>query len=309
MKSVLITGGTGSFGKAFVRRLLGEPITPERICVLSRDEFKQNVMRQEFGNDPRLRFFLGDVRDRDRLYRAFTDIEVVVHAAALKQVPAGEYDPEEFVKTNVYGSANVLNAAMDAGVKKVLLLSTDKACAPCTLYGATKLAAERLFVAFNSMRGPICSATRYGNVADSRGSVIPLWREQAARGEVLNVTDLEATRFYMTQDRAVDLVLTALDGMSGGEIFVPVLRSYRLAELAAVFGAPYTVVGLRGAEKLHESMVSRDEDRFLVRHSMDVWKIMPEQTDDRGRMTAERGFCSKDHLMSAEELRGLVCAS
>ncbi len=305
--NLLITGGTGSFGHAFTRHLLTGG--PGRICILSRDEFKQHEMRETF-RDERLRFFLGDVRDVDRLATAFQGIDTVVHAAALKQVPAGEYDPEEFIKTNVLGSANVLAAAREAKVGKVLLLSTDKACAPVTLYGASKLMAERLFTAANSVRGPVSACTRYGNVIDSRGSVIPVWRAAVAAGRAPVVTDPAATRFHMRQAEAVQLVMTALREMRGGEVFIPKLRSYRVGDLVRVVtGQAGEVVGLRPAEKLHELLVSRDEAR-MARHYGDHVRLLPEihpwTADFPGLGTpfkdgAEYG--SDVHVMTVAELR------
>ncbi len=313
MTSVLVTGGTGSFGRAFVRHMLASPDCPDRLCILSRDEFKQQQVREQFP-DERLRFFLGDVRDEDRLALAFQGIDVVIHAAALKQVPAGEYNPYEFVATNIFGSSNVLAAARRARVKKVLLLSSDKACSPVTHYGATKLVGERLFMAANSHGGPISASTRYGNIIDSRGSVIPLWRQAVAEGRPVLVTDPEATRFHMRQDQAVELVLLALREMRGGEVFIPKLRSYRLGDLVQVVtGHAGQVVGLRPAEKLHEVLVSHDEMRTALDFG-DHIRLVPEihpwrsngDPDDLGCVRfALSGYeyGSKDVVMGNEELR------
>lgn len=305
--SVLVTGGTGSWGHAFVRHMLTTDI--DRLCILSRDEFKQHEMRQRF-QDERLRFFLGDVRDRDRLAVAFHGIDTVIHAAALKQVPAGEYDPSEFIKTNVIGSANVLDAARQAKVKRVLLLSTDKACAPVTLYGASKLMAERLFTAANSLRGPLSACTRYGNVIDSRGSVVPLWRAAVLEGRPVQVTDPDATRFHMRQDQAVQLVLTALREMRGGEVFIPKLKSYRVGDLVKLIaGHSGNVTGLRPAEKLHEVLVSRDEVR-MARDYGDHVRLLPEihpwgDQEEAGKpLTGE--YCSSDAVMGIDELRAAM---
>lgn len=279
MRSVLITGGTGSFGHAFVRRLLGLPITPERICIYSRDEFKQHVMRTEFDGDSRLRWFIGDVRDGRRLAQAAQGCDVIVHAAALKQVPACEYNPDEAIATNIGGAQNVVRAALANGVERAVMLSTDKSSAPVTVYGATKLVAERLFVASNSYAGqgaPKFSCTRYGNVAGSRGSVIPFWRTQIEQGRDVEITVSYATRFWMTQDDAVDLVLLALREMRGGEVFIPKLTSYTLRGLAAAVcnGLAQRETGLRVGEKLHESLISADEAP-LARDCGDHYRLLP----------------------------------
>ena len=306
--TILLTGGTGSFGHAFVRHMLGQPDCPERLCILSRDEYKQHVMAQQF-SDPRLRFFLGDVRDVKRLSLAFHGVSTVIHAAALKQVPAGEYSPQEFVATNIFGSINVLEAARDAGVAKVLLLSTDKACSPVTHYGATKLCAERIFTAANSLHGPVSASTRYGNIIDSRGSVVPLWREAMLADGPIQVTDPEATRFHMTQAQAVGLVLLALREMRGGEVFIPRLRSYRLGDLArAVTGRPGQVVGLRPAEKRHEVLVSHDEMRTardFGGHIRLIPEIHPWRSNGgpEGVALAGYDYGSKDCVMSMAELQ------
>ena len=310
MSGILITGGTGSFGHAFVRHLLASQDCPERVCILSRDEYKQHVMRETF-SDPRMRYFVGDVRDKARLTLAFHGVETVVHAAALKQVPTAEYNPAEAVKTNVQGSMNVLDASREAGVKRVLLLSTDKACSPATLYGATKLAAERLFVAANSYGGPVSACTRYGNIIDSRGSVLPVWREAMKQGQPIMVTHPEATRFHMRQEQAVELVLLALREMRGGEVFIPKLRSYRLGDLAhLVAGQDGEVVGLRAAEKLHESLVSRDESRS-ARDYGDHLRLIPAHHPWRengvgGEPVTWLEYSSDQVVMSKEELKRAI---
>lgn len=311
MNSILITGGAGSFGRAFVRHILANPDCPERVCILSRDELKHHSMAQEF-NDPRLRFFLGDVRDQRRLELAFAGVEMIIHAAALKHVPAGEYDPLEFLKTNTMGSANVLAAARSAGVKKVLLLSTDKAPASCTSYGATKFCAERLFIAANSYHGPISACTRYGNILGSSGSVIPTWRAMVAAGKQAAVTDPNATRFCMTQQQAVQLVLLALREMRGGEVFIPKLRSYRIGDLCQVAtGERGVVIGLRPAEKMHECLVAQDEMR-QARDFGDHIRLIPEIHPWRGDenvgglpLEGEQ-YSSRDAVMSLEELWDVV---
>lgn len=256
-QSILITGGTGFFGRGFVRTVLDQQLT-ERVCVLSRDEYKQATMRAEFGNDPRLRFFVGDVRDAERLRRAMDGVELVVHAAALKRVEVGEYDSGEMVKTNVVGAMNVIQAATDAGVAKVVALSTDKACEPVNAYGASKLLAEKLFLAANNARGaagPRFAVCRYGNVAGSTGSVIPTWRRELAAGRDLVLTDPDCTRFWMSLDQAVQLVLSTAATMCGGELAIPDLPAYRVGDLAAAMGGQIRVSALGAGEKRHESMV------------------------------------------------------
>ena len=260
--SILVTGGTGSFGKQFVATVL-ERFRPRRLVVLSRDELKQF----EMAHDPRfadhdavLRFFLGDVRDADRLRRAMEGIDTVVHAAALKQVPASEYNPMEFVKTNILGAQNVIEAALDRGVRRVVALSTDKAAAPINLYGATKLCSDKLFVSANNIRGARdlrLSVVRYGNVMGSRGSVIPFFLERAASG-VLPITDPTMTRFNISLDEGVDLVLWALEHARGGEILVPKIPSYRITDVATAIApsAEHRVVGIRPGEKIHEEMIT-----------------------------------------------------
>ena len=306
--TILITGGTGSFGHAFIRHMLVQPDCPDRLCILSRDEYKQHVMAQTF-HDARLRFFLGDVRDVSRLRLAFHGVDTVIHAAALKQVPAGEYNPEEFVLTNIFGSMNVLKAARDAGVGRTLLLSTDKACSPVTHYGATKLCAERLFTAANSLHGSMSASTRYGNIIGSRGSVIPCWKQAMAEGRAVRVTEPEATRFHMRQEDAVALVLLALREMRGGEVFIPKLRSYRLIDLAhLVVGGPVDVTGLGPAEKKHEVLVSHDEMRTALDFG-DHIRLIPEihpwrsNGGPEGVALAGYEYGSKDAVMSMAELQ------
>jgi UDP-N-acetylglucosamine 4,6-dehydratase len=254
MRSVLVTGGAGYFGQAFVRAALDRGA--ERVCVFSRGEYQQALMRQAF-EDTRLRFFVGDVRDPTRLMRAMEGIDVVVHAAALKRVEVGEYDAPEMVKTNVMGSMNVIEAATAAGVRKVVALSTDKACEPVNCYGATKLAAEKLFLAANNSRGtagPIFAVCRYGNVAGSTGSVIPTWRQAQARGRLVTLTDPDATRFWMSREEAVALVMETVATMRGGELVIPELPAYRLGDLAEAMRVSYLLTGLQPGEKAHESM-------------------------------------------------------
>ncbi len=264
---ILVTGGTGSFGQAFVRRVLSEH-TDCTIRVYSRDELKQYDMAAAFGNDPRLRFFIGDVRDRERLVRAMDGIDLVVHAAALKHVPICEFNPAEAVKTNIMGSQNVVDAAIDAGVRRTVALSTDKAVNPANLYGATKLCAEKLFVHGNVYAGSRdirFSCVRYGNVMGSRGSVIPLFLRQAESG-VLTITDRRMTRFWLSLTEAVDLVLHAVGEMQGGEIFVPKIPSMRIVDLARAIAptAQIEEVGRRPGEKLHEVMLTAEEARNTI---------------------------------------------
>ena len=270
MTSLLVTGGTGYFGHGLVRYLLlARPsmIRPlSRVCVYSRDEYKQHLMRTKFRNDARLRFFVGDVRDDDRLAFAMRSVDYVVHAAALKRVEVGEYNPEEMVKTNVVGSMNVIKAAIRAQCTKVVALSTDKACSPLNAYGASKLMVEKMMLAANNTsgrRGPRFAVTRYGNVAGSTGSVIPTW-DAIAPGALVPVTDPKATRFWMTRSQAVDLVLWTLDNMTGGELVVPQLPNYTLADLAAAMGREYFKTGMGPGEKQHEMMISDAEAPSFV---------------------------------------------
>jgi UDP-N-acetylglucosamine 4,6-dehydratase/5-epimerase len=267
-KSILITGGTGSFGKACARFLL-DNLGPRKVIVYSRDEAKQYEMQHVLGfNDERIRYFIGDVRDKQRLSRAMSGVDIVVHSAAMKQVPACEYNPIEAVKTNIDGATNIIDVAIDQKVPKVIALSTDKAVSPVNLYGATKLVAEKLFVQGNTYAGAGVtrfSCTRYGNVVGSRGSVIPLFRKQRAKG-VITVTDERMTRFWLTLDEAVRFVVRCVDLMQGGEVFVPKLPSMRLMDLAKTVAPEcrVEVVGIRPGEKLDETLVSRDESRHTV---------------------------------------------
>lgn len=265
--SILVTGGTGSFGNKFIEILLNE-YKPKKITILSRDELKQHEMRTRGFDQSNLRYFIGDVRDVDRLRRAFMDIDVVVHAAALKQVPACEYNPIEAIATNINGARNVIDAAIDLGVSKTLALSTDKATSPLNLYGATKLVAEKLFVQANAYRGGRdirFSAVRYGNVVGSRGSVVPLFREQRQSGTI-TITDERMTRFWITLEQGVRFVISCLEQMQGGEVFVPKLPSVNIMELARVMApeCSHEVIGIRPGEKVHECLISTDEARQTV---------------------------------------------
>ncbi len=276
--AVLVTGGTGSFGKKCIAILLAE-YQPRRVIVFSRDELKQHEMRTGGYDHPSMRYFIGDVRDRDRLRRAMHGVDIVIHAAAMKQVPACEYNPNEAVKTNVEGARNVVDAAIDCGVRKVLGLSTDKAVNPVNLYGATKLCAEKLLVQGNSYSGAQdtrFSCTRYGNVLGSRGSVIPLFRQQRPSGKI-TVTDRRMTRSWLTLEQGVHFVLDCLEQMHGGEVFVPRIPSMKIMDLAEAIcpECEIEVTGVRPGEKLHEVMLSRDE----ARHSLQVdgkYVILPE---------------------------------
>jgi UDP-N-acetylglucosamine 4,6-dehydratase len=264
-QSILVTGGTGSFGRRCVAALLARH-DPARVVVFSRDELKQSEMRAEFEGDNRIRFFLGDIRDRDRLLRAFDGIDVVVHAAALKQVPTLEYNPFEAVKTNINGAQNVIDAAIDRGVRRVVALSTDKASSPINLYGATKLVGDKLFIDANAYAGSKdtrFSVVRYGNVMNSRGSVVPLFRRLATDGGVLPITDERMTRFFITLDESVEFVLGRARDMAGGELFVPKLPSVRVSDLARTIApeAELRVVGIRAGEKLHEELIGPDDAR------------------------------------------------
>jgi UDP-N-acetylglucosamine 4,6-dehydratase (inverting) len=286
--SILVTGGTGSFGKAFIRYAL-DNLDPRRLIVFSRDELKQFECRQLFSNDHRLRWFIGDVGDRARLTRAMHDVYYVVHAAALKQVDTGEYNPFEFIKTNVLGSQNVVEASIDAGVKKVVALSTDKASSPINLYGATKLTADKIFILGNNYAASYptrFSVVRYGNVTGSRGSIIPKWRAMHQRGEKLPITDLRCTRFLITLPQAVQMVVDTFDLMQGGELLVPNIPSMKITDLAhaVVPDAKLVDVGLRPGEKLHEEMISPEEGRravsikdgkyFIIQPDLATWGYM-----------------------------------
>jgi UDP-N-acetylglucosamine 4,6-dehydratase/5-epimerase len=267
--SILVTGGTGSFGKAFIAELLDNH-DPRRIVIYSRDELKQYECRQMFKDDHRLRWFIGDIRDLPRLNRAMHGVDYVVHAAALKQVDTAEYNPYEFVKTNIIGSQNVIEACIDAGVKKVVALSTDKASSPINLYGATKLTADKLFITGNHYAAAYptrFSVVRYGNVMGSRGSVIPFFRRLGQAGQSLPITDLRMTRFFITLPQAVGFVLESFQIMQGGELYVPRIPSMKITDLAqaVVPGAAMHNSGLRPGEKLHEEMISAEEGRRTLR--------------------------------------------
>ena len=315
--SVLITGGTGSLGKALIKYLM-ENTRVRRIAIYSRDELKQHNLRNEIGEDGRLRWFIGDIRDLERLKRALHGVDFVIHAAALKQVDTGEYNPMEFIKTNVLGSQNVIDACIDAGVKKVVALSTDKASSPINLYGATKLTADKLFVAANNYShsyGTTFSVVRYGNVMGSRGSVIPFWKSLAEGGHALPITDLRMTRFWISIEQAVQFVMDSLEIMSGGELYVPRIPSMRIVDLAAAVApnAKLDEVGMRPGEKLHEEMISSDDSRrtFLVGNRYVVTPVVAEwgyQNPDGTLMDEGIAYQSNtnDLWMSESDIRNFL---
>jgi UDP-N-acetylglucosamine 4,6-dehydratase len=277
--NVLVTGGTGSFGKKFVQTMMAE-YRPKRLVIFSRDELKQHEMCQKFPDtgDTPIRYFIGDVRDKDRLYRAFEGIDVVIHAAALKQVPACEYNPFEAVQTNINGAKNIIDAAIDCGVKRVVALSTDKAVNPVNLYGATKLVAEKLFIQGNSYAGAAgarFACVRYGNVVGSRGSVVPLFKEQRKTGTI-TITDERMTRFWITLEQGVRFVIRCAEQMHGGEVFVPKIPSMHVTDLANVVapGCKVEITGIRPGEKLHEVLVHEDEARHTLELD-DMFVVQP----------------------------------
>ena len=287
--SILITGGTGSLGKELISQLLTST-SARRIAVFSRDELKQMQLRTHFEDNPRLRWFIGDIRDVNRLKRALHGVDYVIHTAALKQVDTGEYNPMEFIKTNVLGSQNVIEASIDAGVKKIVALSTDKASSPINLYGATKLTADKLFIAANNYSkayGTSFSVVRYGNVMGSRGSVIPFFQKLAGKGEPLPLTDLRMTRFWISIKDAVEFVMESFELMEGGELYVPRIPSMKLIDLAHAIDENSIIkrIGIRPGEKLHEEMISADDsrrtllmnDRFVVMPLVAEWGYTPPE--------------------------------
>jgi UDP-N-acetylglucosamine 4,6-dehydratase len=314
--NILVTGGTGSFGQKFARIML-QDYHPQKLIIFSRDELKQHEMRVGGFNHPNIRFFLGDVRDVERLRRALQGVDVVVHAAAMKQVPAAEYNPIEAVMTNIIGSRNVIDAALDCGVKRVLALSTDKAVNPTNLYGATKLVAEKLFVQANAYSGDgptRFSCVRYGNVLGSRGSVIPLFLAQRKTGKV-TLTDPRMTRFWLTLEQGVGFVMKAIERMAGGEVFVPKIPSMNMRALAEAVapGCEIEEVGIRPGEKLHEVLIGEDEarnamdmeDMFVIRPTHPWWN--GATTEGRGAQTPFRyASDTNDRWLEAEELLRLA---
>lgn len=325
-KAVLVTGGTGSFGRRFIDTLLKRS-SARRVIVFSRDEYKQYEMQQLFDGEaaPRMRFFIGDVRDAERLELATREVDFIIHAAALKQVPAAEYNPFECIRTNVSGAENVVRAALRNGVKRVIALSTDKAANPINLYGASKLASDKIFIAANNLAGKTdtrFAVVRYGNVVGSRGSVIPLYRKLVAEGaQYLPVTDERMTRFWITLQQGVDFVATSLAMMNGGEIFVPKIPSMRIADLARLMapGRPIKVVGIRPGEKLHEVMVTEDDsrqtlelaDRYVIEPSFAWWQR--DSYVSSGAVPVAQGFRfasdTNDDWLDAERLEALLAVA
>ena len=322
-RSILITGGTGSFGKAFVRTVLSRAPNIKRLVVFSRDELKQYEMEQAFSatDYPGLRYFIGDMRDYDRLRRALSGIDTVIHAAALKQVPAAEYNPFEFVKTNILGAQNLVEACLDNDVQRVVALSTDKAAAPINLYGATKLCSDKLFTAANNIRGKRdirFSVVRYGNVMGSRGSVIPFFLEKRSTG-VLPITDPDMTRFNICLQDGVDMVLWALENAHGGEIFVPKIPSYRITDVAKAIGpdCEHPVVGVRPGEKIHEEMIT-SSDSYNTVDLDEYFAILPmagpysrdHYCDHNGCKPVAPGFAynsgTNPDFLSIDQIRALI---
>lgn len=320
--SIMITGGTGSFGNAFVARLL-DAFSPKRIVVFSRDEMKQEKMAQRFLGDERLRFFIGDVREKERLARAMAGVDFVIHAAALKIVPTAEYNPFECIKTNVIGAMNVIDAALDSGVKRVIALSTDKASSPINIYGASKLASDRLFISSNSYSGGVntrFSVVRYGNVMGSRGSVIPLFCRLRKNGE-LPITDPQMTRFMITLEQGVDFVMQSLREMSGGEIFVKKIPSMNIKDIAYAIApeAKIKIIGVRPGEKIHEQMISVEEAKDTIEYDT-YFKIISgalkpdeEQMLKSGGRPVSSDFCynslNNKQVMSQEKLKNWIMAN
>lgn len=303
-KNILVTGGTGSFGKKFIQIVLSQ-YKPKSLVVFSRDELKQFEMVQRFNpaQHPCLKYVLGDVRDRDRLMRAFNGIDYVIHSAALKQVPAAELNPEEYIKTNVLGAMNIIDAALNNGVEKVIALSTDKAANPINLYGATKLCSDKLFVAANiysQEKGTKFGVVRYGNVLGSRGSVIPFFKERAKTG-VLPITDDRMTRFWITLDQAVHFVIHSLENSKGGEIFVPRIPSMKIMDLATAIApeCKTEVVGIRSGEKLHETLISEDEARNSVEFK-ECYIIQPHAEKRKALTRGEGKICPEGFRYTSE---------
>ena len=322
-KSVLITGGTGTFGKAFAKIILAKYPEVERVIIFSRDEFKQFEMSklQEFENHPKMRYFVGDVRDRERLFRAFEDVDIVIHAAALKQIPSCEYNPFEAIKTNVNGAQNVIDAAIDRGVDRIVALSTDKACQPINLYGATKLCSDKLFIAGNSYAGrknTRFSVVRYGNVMGSRGSVVPYFEHLlATQAKYIPITDQRMTRFWLRLEEATNLVLHALEDMVGGELYVKKLPSIKITDLSQAMAPklPIKTVGIRPGEKIHEMMISEDDarntiefkDHYIIQPDFHWWT---ERNTHKNGKTVPAGFSyhsgNNKEWLSVSEISALL---
>lgn len=320
-KTILITGGTGSFGKAFTKYVLTH-YNPKKIIIYSRDEFKQFIMQNEFKEYAKqLRFFIGDVRDKDRLYRAFEGVDYVIHAAAMKQVPACEYNPNEAIKTNIHGAQNIIDAALDTGVKKVVALSTDKAVNPVNLYGGTKLVSDKLFIAANAYAGTkdICfSIVRYGNVAGSRGSVIPFFHKLMQNGATeLPITDYRMTRFWISLEEGVKLVIKALEEAKGGETFISKIPSFKITDLAQAMmpGCEMPEVGIREGEKLHEIMVTVEDsmttyeyDKHFIVYPQFDWSIHKKGLPTGKRVADGFSYSSDNNTewLTVEEIRELL---
>ncbi len=320
-KTILITGGTGSFGKKFIRRVLTD-YNPKKIIIYSRDEYKQFLMQKQFeGYEKKLRFFIGDVRDEKRLYRAFDGVDIVIHAAALKQVPAAEYNPIEAIKTNIHGAENIINAAIDKGVKKVIALSTDKAVNPINLYGATKLVSDKLFISGNAYVGDketLFSVVRYGNVSGSRGSVIPFFKSLIDQDQkTIPITDFRMTRFWITLTEAVDLVIKAIAEAKGGELYVKKCPSFKVTDLAKAMkpDCEFEDVGIRPGEKIHEVMVTEEDsrttieydDHYIIYPDLDWWEtlnIKPggKRVEDRFRYSSD----NNTEWLSIDKLKELI---
>jgi UDP-N-acetylglucosamine 4,6-dehydratase len=321
-KTILITGGTGSFGKKFARHLL-ENYDPKKVIIYSRDEYKQYVMQGEFKDySSKLRFFIGDVRDKDRMYRAFDGVDIVVHAAALKQVPAAEYNPMEAIKTNINGAENVIDAAIDRGVEKVIALSTDKAVHPVNLYGATKLVSDKLFTSANAYSGSKktkFSVVRYGNVAGSRGSVIPFFRKLIDEGATtLPITDFRMTRFWITLEEGVEMVIRGIKDAKGGEIYVAKIPSFTVTDLAYAMleDAQLDEVGIREGEKMHEEMITLEDapmtyeydNYYIIYPNYSWWSLSKHFTEGGTKVDPEffyKSDSNKDFL-SVEQLRTYI---
>jgi UDP-N-acetylglucosamine 4,6-dehydratase (inverting) len=325
-KTILITGGTGSFGKKFTQMIF-EKYHPRKIIIYSRDEYKQDVMKKEYMQKhpdrlPMLRFFIGDVRDKDRLYRAFQGVDYVIHAAAMKQVPTCEYNPFEAIKTNIYGAQNIIDVALDRGVKKVVALSTDKAVNPINLYGGTKLVSDKLFIAANAYRGiegTIFSVVRYGNVAGSRGSVIPYFAKLLDYGaEELPITSFDMTRFWITLEEGVNLVFKALEESMGGETYISKIPSFKITDLARALkeDVKLTEVGIREGEKLHEVMIAKDDSRatyeyekhYIIYPQFEWWDFNKHFTEGGKQVENQFEYHSgnNDQWLTTQELRNAL---
>lgn len=303
-KTILITGGTGSFGKKFLEMIFAQ-YNPKKVIIYSRDEFKQSLMKHEYQDKvdmSKVRFFIGDVRDKDRLYRAFRGVDYVIHAAAMKQVPTCEYNPFEAIKTNIHGAQNIIDAALDSGVKKVVALSTDKAVNPINLYGGTKLVSDKLFVSANAYsgdHGTVFSVVRYGNVAGSRGSVIPFFKTLIEEGQKeLPITDFRMTRFWITLEQGVELVFKALKESQGGETYISKIPSFKITDIAKAMKADILLkeVGIREGEKLHEAMITKEDSRstyeyenhYVIYPNFEWWDVSTHSTN--GGKLIEEGF-------------------